>query len=83
MRSDKPSLYQLNLLRCWIVAFGCLMLYCVQLSKAEEGPWRWANPKPHGNPIRAMAKGEDFSIQVGDNGSIHTSQNLVSEIMQQ
>ena len=77
MRSDKPSLYQLNLLRCWIVVFGCLMLYCVQLSKAEEGPWRWANPKPHGNPIRAMAKGEDFSIQVGDNGSIHTSQNLV------
>ena len=56
---------------------GCLLLYCVQFSKAEEGPWRWANPQPHGNPIRAIAKGEDFSIQVGDNGSVHTSQNLV------
>ncbi|MDP6893231.1 MAG: hypothetical protein QF731_08640, partial [Verrucomicrobiota bacterium] len=76
MRFEKLSLFQLHLVRCWMM-FGCLLLYCVQFSKAEEGPWRWANPQPHGNPIRAMAKGEDFSIQVGDNGSVYTSQNLV------
>ena len=73
---EKLSLNKLHLLRCWIV-FGGLLLYCLPPSKAEEGPWRWANPQPHGNPIRAMAKGEDFSIQVGDNGSVHTSQNMV------
>ena len=56
---------------------GFLLLHCMQLSRAEEGPWRWANPRPHGNSIRAIAMGQNFSIQVGDKGSIHTSQNLV------
>ena len=41
-------------------------------AEAAEGPWRWSNPQPHGNSIRAIAKGDDFSIEVGDNGSIHT-----------
>ena len=59
------------------LALGLLAVFATGLAKAEEGPWRWANPKPHGNSIRAIAKGEDYSIQVGDNGSIHTSQNLV------
>ena len=59
------------------LALGLLALFASGLAKAEEGPWRWANPRPHGNSIRAIAKGGDFSIQVGENGSIHTSQNLV------
>ena len=59
------------------LALGLLSVFASGLAKAEEGPWRWANPRPHGDSIRAIAKGDDFSIQVGDNGSIHTSQNLV------
>ncbi len=60
-----------------LLALGLLAIFASGLVKAEEGPWRWANPRPHGDSIRAIAKGDDFSIQVGDNGSIHTSQNLV------
>ena len=59
------------------LALGLLAWFAPDLAKAEEGPWRWSNPRPHGNSIRAMAKGDDFSIEVGDNGSIHTSQNMV------
>ena len=59
------------------LALGLLAWFAPGLAKAEEGPWRWSNPRPHGNSIRAMAKGDDFSIEVGDNGSIHTSQNMV------
>ena len=59
------------------LALGLLAIFASGLVKSEEGPWRWANPHPHGDSIRAIAKGDDFSIQVGDNGSIHTSQNLV------
>ncbi len=64
------------------LARGCLALglsawLAPSLAKAEEGPWRWSNPRPHGNSIRALARGGDFAIEVGDNGSIHTSQNLV------
>ena len=59
------------------LALGLLAWFAPGLAKAEEGPWRWSNPQPHGNSIRAMAKGDDFSIEVGDNGSIHTSQNMV------
>ncbi len=76
MHSNNLLLYKLHLVRFWML-LGCLFFLFGQFSRAEEGPWRWSNPRPHGNPIRAMAKGEDFSIQVGDNGSIHTSQNLV------
>ena len=60
-----------------LLALGLLAIFASGLVKAEEGPWRWANPRPHGDSIRAIAKGDDFSIQVGENGSIHTSQNLV------
>ena len=59
------------------LALGLLAWFAPGLAKAEEGPWRWSNPRPHGNSIRAMAKGDDFSIEVGDNGSIHTSQSMV------
>ncbi|MFQ3168429.1 MAG: hypothetical protein ACI8QI_000975 [Limisphaerales bacterium] len=59
------------------MALGLLAWFAPGLAKAEEGPWRWSTPRPHGNSIRAMAKGGDFSIEVGDNGSIHTSQNMV------
>ena len=59
------------------LALGLLAWFAPGLAKAEEGPWRWSTPRPHGNSIRAMAKGGDFSIEVGDNGSIHTSQNMV------
>ena len=59
------------------LALGLLAWFAPGMAKAEEGPWRWSNPRPHGNSIRAMAKGDDFSIEVGDNGSIHTSQNMV------
>ena len=59
------------------LALGLLAWFAPDLAKAEEGPWRWSNPRPHGNSIRAMAKGNGFSIEVGDNGSIHTSQNMV------
>ena len=59
------------------LVLGLLAVFASGLAKAEEVPWRWANPRPHGDSIRAIAKGDDFSIQVGENGSIHTSQNLV------
>ncbi|RTZ64124.1 MAG: hypothetical protein DSZ35_10635 [Verrucomicrobia bacterium] len=59
------------------LALGLLAWIAPCLAMAEEGPWRWSNPQPHGNSIRAIAKGDDFSIEVGDNGSIHTSQNMV------
>ena len=58
---------QLNLAR-GCLAFGLLAWIAPGLAKAEEGPWRWSNPQPHGNSIRAIAKGDDFSIEVGDNG---------------
>ena len=67
---------QLNLAR-GCLAIGLLAWIAPCLAMAEEGPWRWSNPQPHGNSIRAIAKGDDFSIEVGDNGSIHTSQNMV------
>ena len=60
----------------WL-ALGLLASVAPGLAKAEEGPWRWSNPRPHGNSIRAIANGGDFAIEVGDNGSIHTSQNRV------
>ena len=60
----------------WL-ALGLLACVAPGLAKAEEGPWRWSNPRPHGNSIRAIANGDDFAIEVGDNGSIHTSQNRV------
>ena len=60
----------------WL-ALGLLACVAPGLAKAEEGPWRWSNPRPHGNSIRAIANGGDFAIEVGDNGSIHTSQNRV------
>jgi len=59
------------------LALGLLAWLAPGLAKAEEGPWRWSNPRPHGNSIRAIANGGDFAIEVGDNGSIHTSQNRV------
>ena len=59
------------------LALGLLVWIAPGLARAEEGPWRWSNPQPHGDSIRAIAKGGDFSIEVGDNGSIHTSQNMV------
>ena len=60
-----------------LLLFGMVASIAPRSAKAAEGPWRWSNPRPHGNSIRAIAKGEDFSIEVGDNGSIHTSQNMV------
>jgi len=60
----------------WL-ALGLFVSVAPGLPKAEEGAWRWSNPRPHGNSIRAIAKGDNFSIEVGDNGSIHTSQNRV------
>ena len=77
MRFKKLLFYPIKKIVHCGTLLGFLLLHCMQLSRAEEGPWRWANPRPHGNPIRAIAKGQNFSIQVGDNGSIHTSQNLV------
>ena len=64
----------------WAMAllfFGMVASIAPRSAMAAEGPWRWSNPRPHGNSIRAIAKGEDFSIEVGDNGSIHTTQNMV------
>ncbi|MBT6661212.1 MAG: hypothetical protein HOB00_13120, partial [Verrucomicrobia bacterium] len=43
------------------LALGLLAWFVPDLAKAEEGPWRWSNPRPHGNSIRAMAKGNGFS----------------------
>ncbi len=60
-----------------LLVFGMTESIVLRQAKAEEGPWRWSNPRPHGNSIRAIAEGVDFSIEVGDNGSIHTSQNMV------
>ncbi len=60
-----------------LLVFGMIESIVLRPAKAEEGPWRWSNPRPHGNSIRAIAEGVDFSIEVGDNGSIHTSQNMV------
>ena len=60
-----------------LLLFGMVASIAPRSAKAAEGPWRWSNPRPHGNSIRAMAKGGDFAIEVGDNGSIHTSQNMV------
>ena len=60
-----------------LLLFGMVASIEPRSANAEEGPWRWSNPRPHGNSIRAIAKGHDFSIEVGDNGSIHTSQNMV------
>lgn len=76
MLSDIFSFTQLRLAKRRL-SLGLLAGFALSLAMAEEGPWRWANPRPHGNSIRAIAKGDDFSIQVGENGSIHTSQNLV------
>ena len=60
-----------------LLLLGMVASIAPRPAKAAEGPWRWSNPQPHGNSIRAIAKGDDFSIEVGDNGSIHTSQNMV------
>ncbi|MBL4641094.1 MAG: hypothetical protein JKX86_04675 [Verrucomicrobiales bacterium] len=60
-----------------LLLFGMVASIAPRSAKAAEGPWRWSNPRPHGNSIRAIAKGDGFSIEVGDNGSIHTSQNMV------
>ena len=60
-----------------LLLFGMVASIAPRSAMAAEGPWRWSNPRPHGNSIRAIAKGDDFSIEVGDNGSIHTSQNMV------
>ena len=38
------------------LALGLLAWFAPDLAKAEEGPWRWSNPRPHGNSIRAMVK---------------------------
>ncbi len=60
-----------------LLLFGMVASIAPRSAMAAEGPWRWSNPRPHGNSIRAIAKGDDFSIEVGDNGSIHTTQNMV------
>ena len=75
--SSELFLFTISPLGKWWLVLGLLASFVLDLAMAEEGPWRWANPQPHGNSIRAIAKGEEFSIQVGDNGSVHTSQNLV------
>ncbi|SVE33613.1 uncharacterized protein METZ01_LOCUS486467, partial [marine metagenome] len=49
-----------------LLLFGMVASIAPRPVKAAEGPWRWSNPRPHGNSIRAIAKGDDFSIEVGD-----------------
>jgi hypothetical protein len=50
-----------------LLLFGMVASIAPRSAKAAEGPWRWSNPRPHGNSIRAIAKGDDFFFYVWEN----------------
>lgn len=56
-----------------LLCLGCLLLL---FPSRAEGPWRFANPSPHGNNIIDMAIRDGVVWQIGDRGSLHTSAGL-------
>lgn len=58
--------------------FQCtaLLLGLAAGSSHAQAPWRFANPRPHGNNIIEMKVRNGVVWQIGDRGSLHTSADL-------
>src|SRR5262245_32716236 len=62
----------------FFVAFGGLIFLPSAHSLAINYPliWRWSNPQPHGNNIIDMGYADGLTVQIGERGQIHTSEDL-------
>jgi hypothetical protein len=56
------------------VALGVFL--CLFASSVSGAPWRFANPRPHGNNVLDMLFLDGIVWQVGERGSIYTSPDL-------
>src|ERR1043166_43509 len=68
-------------LACFVVACAVAFLLVGQTVAAGFSPiWRWSNPEPHGANIVDMSFAGGLVVQVGENGQIFTTEDLVSFI---
>jgi hypothetical protein len=59
------------------VSLPIFVFLCLLAAQAEAAlPWRWSNPRPHGNHIYDSAYHNGVYIQVCDRGQIYTSEDL-------
>jgi|GEM_PF-6736030 len=53
------------------VAAPVVVLAVLCSPSAAEGPWSWANPLPHGNPLRAVTACGGTWVAVGYYGTVY------------